>query len=441
MARDSAAAAVTAAAAALQKSQDQQQQLEKYQPDEALVALSKRRSVGPQGVTQPTERLSVSVVNQKLPSTVTVTVRPLQQIRQNVIQQPATDAPSAPPTAPMTPAATTTQPAAAGLEAEDGSGHGDQNLKTTRAPDAGVKNGKIKLDGSSSSSKGSPKLTVRRQFEHLINLAAAQFQRSASPSKSGSRNNNAASNNQEAISMELKQLEDEIKNAAMVKAEASAKLEQLQNEHAAKSRNGSMKSAILVKPELLVATRVNGDCGPPSDAAVALKSLQKNPSSNSLQGFRRRSAMSPPPAPPGSEVNRNGPDANGSVAAAGNGVVRSTPLDEESVRYARVKRLEALDHSEASDDLPMPATPTDSYESSSVCSDLRDRESGDDESVSERIFRKSFYTRFNESSKKKQQQHRRSVTNKDLVNTKKINKRSFKNNLKFFKKSSNSGLD
>ena len=436
MARDSAAAAVTAAAAALQKSQDQQQQLEKYQPDEALVALSKRRSVGPQGVTQPTERLSVSVVNQKLPSTVTVTVRPLQQIRQNVIQQPATDAPSAP----MTPAAATTQPAA-GLEAEDGSGHGDQNLKTTRAPDAGVKNGKIKLDGSSSSSKGSPKLTVRRQFEHLINLAAAQFQRSASPSKSGSRNNNAASNNQEAISMELKQLEDEIKNAAMVKAEASAKLEQLQNEHAAKSRNGSMKSAILVKPELLVATRVNGDCGPPSDAAVALKSLQKNPSSNSLQGFRRRSAMSPPPAPPGSEVNRNGPDANGSVAAAGNGVVRSTPLDEESVRYARVKRLEALDHSEASDDLPMPATPTDSYESSSVCSDLRDRESGDDESVSERIFRKSFYTRFNESSKKKQQQHRRSVTNKDLVNTKKINKRSFKNNLKFFKKSSNSGLD
>lgn len=71
------------------------------------------------------------------------------------------------------------------------------------------------------------------------------------------------------------------------------------------------------------------------------------------------------------------------------------------------ERNSLLDGDFCYNDEQTPATPTDSYESSSVCSDLRDRDlresAGEDESVSERIFRKSFYTRFNSQEAKKEQ--------------------------------------
>lgn len=110
---------------------------------------------------------------------------------------------------------------------------------------------------------------------------------------------------------------------------------------------------------------------------------------------------------------------------------RST--EEAPVRFARIKRTSNVDPPDGllldgSSEM-VPGTPTDSYESSSVCSDLRgdQRDSGEDESVSERIFRKSFYTRFNNdptgqssginnnNSNHHHHQHRRSVTSKELL--------------------------
>jgi len=423
MARDSAAAAVTAAAAALLKQQDPNQQpyphdppqLERYQPDEALVALGKRNADAAKPAGNP----------------VTVTVRSLHQLRQT---PPAFPTPSPPPSLPAPIPAAQVIPKDASISPE-------KSIKSNRSSSGDSGSSKNQKNASAPGSK-SPKLTVRRQFEHLINLAAAQFQRGASPGKAAAAaaaaaptastsRNNSSSSNQEAISMELKQLEDEIKNAAVAKAEAAAKLELLKNEHAARSLAGSasIRPAIPLKPEFLTcapAAIVNGGAQSSVEAVPDPSSLSVRENPYTFQSFRRRSALSPPPPGPESNVNGSRLAAMGSPLSNG---VKASPFDEESVRYARVKRLEALDHAEMGDgELTIPPTPTDSYESSSVCSDLlRDhdnRESGDDESVSERIFRKSFYTRFNESSKKRQQQqhpqqqqqqqHRRSITSKDL---------------------------
>ena len=270
-------------------------------------------------------------------------------------------------------------------------------------------------NGGSSSNKNSPKLTVRRQFEHLINLAAAQFQRSQSPNKSQpppqqqQQVQSTSSQNAEAISLELKELEDEIRNTAAIKAQAQAKLEALKYQHALKTgqqAGQSNKPAVPVKPDHLhrsippefLPFQYNGTNG-------ALRDLS---SSNGRP-------MSPPPPAP-------------AVLQNGNRAPQPFGFDDESVRFARIKRVEPPSQSQPdSADIDGMATPTDSYESSSVCSDLRGDLRGerglgadsDDESVSERIFRKSFYTRFNEPGGKmklQQQLQRRSFTNKDLLN-------------------------
>jgi hypothetical protein len=285
-----------------------------------------------------------------------------------------------------------------------------------------------KATNNGGSNKNSPKLTVRRQFEHLINLAAAQFQRSASPNKSQQvqqqqqqtqmpHQMSTSSQNAEAISLELKELEDEIRNTAAIKAQAAAKLDALKYQHALKSGTvlppGS-KPAVPVKPDHLqqhqqVIRQVQTTPAIPSEFLP----FQYNGTNGALRDL---SSNGRPMSPPPSSLN-------------GNRVPAPFGFDDESVRFARIKRVEPPQQQQQQPDsaeIDGTETPTDSYESSSVCSDLRgdlrgDRGLGggdsDDESVSERIFRKSFYSRFNEPSKTKQQQiQRRSFTNKDLLN-------------------------
>ena len=402
-------------------------QYEKYQPDETLVALTRNRlSTGDSCTSRHATSGTIPQHGSatRVPVPVTVSVRPLQtarpnsisvcQLSSNPIQLPSNPAenqsamcrrnasspPPVPidaPTMPKQPDKTTelAEGQAVKVAAEMGVGGADAASVKARAPPK---------PEVSANPKNSPKLTVRRQFEHLINLAAAQFQRGQSPGKASNvgvssvRNGQAAAN-QQAISNELKQLEDEIKNAAVVKAEAAAKSEVFQREP---------NPALAVKPDHLTVPKVNGSSRelPTGQknwtAAPESRFVKENPAS--LQSLRQ--AFSPPRS---AAYEPSGGLRFGSPPAS-----CKSPTDDEYVRFARIKRLEALDNCEPGEE--MPGTPTDSYESSSVCSDMRDhndKESGDDESVSERIFRKSFYTRFNEPSKKKQ--HRRSVTSKDLL--------------------------
>lgn len=251
--------------------------------------------------------------------------------------------------------------------------------------------------------KGSPKLTVRRQFEHLINLAAAQFQRSSSPGKAAQTSNplpprSVVSPSAEAISLELKQLEDEIKNTAAIKAQAAARLDALKYEYAAKT--GAMLSPPPPPEPSRTPNRTSLADLPIPPEFQPFQYKGSNGVLRELSSMSRRETLTSPK----SESRAS-----------------SYFESDEPVRFARIKRVDQQqDTSWASDMMDgTPGTPTDSYESSSVCSDLRpDKDSGEDESVSERILRKSFYCRFNDSSKVKprvQQIHRRSVTNKELA--------------------------
>ena len=413
-----------------------EQRWEKYNPDAGLIALSSRN--GSNGNAAPAVERIVPILKERVPPAPIPSspLQPLLQARQNLIPIPISQ--PAQPAVPLPPPGASVvlkpvpepQPQPEPIKIQQPTSLKPVNgaeqpppAQTTPSP---------KTNGT----KSSPKLTVRRQFEHLINLAAAQFSRSQSPSKAAQLPPPVSApvaaapvpteapppvpqaptlappvpvapvlSQSEAISMELKQLEDEIKNTAAIKAQATARLDALKHELALKSGAAAhpQKPPIPQKPEFLAR--------PPSASAELpippeFQPFQYKGANGALRelsqlSHTRRDALSPP-IYPASESNGRTPPA----FADG----------DESVRFARIKRVEqsAHDCSWASDAMDAPGTPTDSYESSSVCSDMRDQraaDSGEDESVSERIFRKSFYTRFNDTSKikSKQHQHRRSM--------------------------------
>lgn len=418
-----------------------EQRWEKYNPDAGLVALTKTTSQST-GAT-PVERIAPKdrAVSGSLNTAPPSTLQPVLQARHNLTPIP----PPTQPTMSLPPPSITSvvlKPVPEQPQREPLSNGKNQQQVTLKS--ASVEPPSTAKSTGNSSSKNSPKLTVRRQFEHLINLAAAQFQRSPSPNKvtpavtsqataptstptpptpvvstKGQLQQIAVSNaHPDSVSLELKQLEDEIKNTAAIKAQATARLDALKHEHALRSgvapaaSAGNLKPAIPVKPVFLVARPVEDL--PPTDLPVVPAEFQpfqykgsngtlRELSNRSNNHNSRRDALSPPP-----------PNVNDIAATT------ISPFADEAVRFARIiKRFEpqSYDNSWANDGMDnaaaAPGTPTDSYESSSVCSDLRgdQRDSGEDESVSERIFRKSFYSRFNEPAKTK---HRRSM-NRELT--------------------------
>jgi hypothetical protein len=419
-----------------------EQRWEKYNPDAGLMALSKTTNKDPAaGSTQTIERPSPIQKDRTSGSVTSTPPSPLQPIlkaRQNLTPIPAPAQPNLslpPPISSVVLKPVSDQPQG-------------EPIPNTKIPQQVTlksvepQQSTSKSNGNTPSSKSSPKLTVRRQFEHLINLAAAQFQRSSSPNKVAPavptqaptsttitpptpivstvavQQQTVGQQQPDTISLELKQLEDEIKNTAAIKAQASARLDALKYEHAVKSGaaavhpSGIPKPAIPVKPIYLVARPVQELPSISPDLSIVppeFQPFQYKGSNGTLRELshrsnnNRRDALSPPPA--------GGNETNGASIS---------PFADEAVRFARIiKRFEPqpYDNSWASDgmgiDNAAPGTPTDSYESSSVCSDLRgdQRDSGEDESVSERIFRKSFYSRFNEPTKTK---HRRSM-NRELT--------------------------
>ncbi|XP_046649150.1 mucin-5AC-like isoform X5 [Daphnia pulicaria] len=424
-----------------------EQRWEKYNPDAGLMALSKTTNSQTAGSTQTIERPAAPISKDRATGSLTSTppspLQPILKARQSltpipapaqpnlslpppsssIVLKPVPEQPQVEPTTNKIPQQVMLKPVS--VEPQQ------QQQQQQSAP---------KSNGNAPSSKNSPKLTVRRQFEHLINLAAAQFQRSSSPNKvapAAPAQTPASTSTTitpptpvvstaavaqppttiqqppDTISLELKQLEDEIKNTAAIKAQASARLDALKYEHAVRSGaaaippSGIPKPAIPVKPIYLVARPVQEIPSVSPDLPIVppeFQPFQYKGSNGTLRELshrsnnnNRRDALSPPPA---------GANENGTIS----------PFADEAVRFARIiKRFESqpYENSWASDamgiDNAAPGTPTDSYESSSVCSDLRgdQRDSGEDESVSERIFRKSFYSRFNEPTKTK---HRRSMT-------------------------------
>ena len=398
-----------------------EQRWDKYNPDEGLVALPKS-SAAP--VLRPTTTTAGPSGGQ------TPSSQPLLQARQNLAHViPVINSP---------PPSSSNESGAEQSIRKSPSTNGE-SLPAEKSPNGpkAPSNGDIQPPAqqngtkSNGTAKSSPKLTVRRQFEHLINLAAAQFQRSQSPGKAPPvapppplPPPSSSSQNAEAISMELKQLEDEIKNTAAIKAQAAAKLDALKYQHALKSGRAVLsppqqKPAVPAKPDYLARLSAVDMAGPPSIPAE-FQPFQYS----GTNGVLRELSQQPPPSsgirPPRDYRDVLSPDRE----SATNGRPRPFGFDDETIRFARIKRTDQpqgeLPGGETDMMLPyVPGTPTDSYESSSVCSDLRgERDSGEDESVSERIFRKSFYTRFNEpgkSSSSSQQPNRRSITNKDLL--------------------------
>ena len=192
------------------------------------------------------------------------------------------------------------------------------------------------IPAEATKAKNSPKLTVRRQFENLINLATAQLQRSKSPSKSNNTRSAGSTCQQEAVAAEAKQPENKVGKP-----------------------NGASNGVTdtVCAPHIMTSPSVAtspGVVASPVDGAAPRRFFE--------------------------------PRVNGK--------------EDEDVRFARVKRVEQTpEAADTLDDFSEVMT-VDSYESSSVCSDLHDHDLMEDESVSERIFRKSFYTRFNEPKKK-----------------------------------------
>ncbi|KAI9564094.1 hypothetical protein GHT06_007832 [Daphnia sinensis] len=406
-----------------------EQRWEKYNPDAGLVALTKTTSQStgatPAERPVPKDRPTSASLNTAPP------LQPVLQARHNLNPIPAPTQPnmSIPPPGI---ASVVLKPVPEPAQKEPPPNNKIQQQVTLKS--VSMEPIPAAKSNGNNSSKNSPKLTVRRQFEHLINLAAAQFQRSSSPNKvapavpsqssistptpptpvvsTNGQQVTASNAHPDSVSLELKQLEDEIKNTAAIKAQATARLDALKYEHALKSGiapaapTGILKPAIPVKPVFLVAKPVE-DLPPPELSVVPaeFQPFQYKGSNGTLRELSnrssRRDAFSPPPP------NESGPPS-------------ISPFADEAVRFARIiKRFEPqpYDNSWTGDGMEnaaaAPGTPTDSYESSSVCSDLRgdQRDSGEDESVSERIFRKSFYSRFNEPAKTK---HRRSM-NRELT--------------------------
>ncbi|XP_057371289.1 uncharacterized protein LOC130692231 [Daphnia carinata] len=400
-----------------------EQRWEKYNPDAGLVALTKPTSQSAAAERPiPKDRPTSASLNPPTP------VQPVLQARHNLTPIPAPTQPnmSIPPPGI---ASVVLKPVPEPAQKDPSPNNKIQQQVALKSvsmePQPPAKS------NGNNSSKNSPKLTVRRQFEHLINLAAAQFQRSSSPNKVAPAVTSqpaistptpptpvvSTSNaHPDSVSLELKQLEDEIKNTAAIKAQATARLDALKYELALKSGiapggpTGNLKPAIPVKPVFLVAKPVEDLPPLPAELPIVppeFQPFQYKGTNGTLRELSnrssRRDAFSPPPP------NESGPPT-------------ISPFADEAVRFARIiKRFEPqpqpYDNSWTADGMDnaaaAPGTPTDSYESSSVCSDLRDQraDSGEDESVSERIFRKSFYTRFNEPSKMK---HRRSM-NRELT--------------------------
>ncbi|XP_046441064.1 nascent polypeptide-associated complex subunit alpha, muscle-specific form-like isoform X7 [Daphnia pulex] len=424
-----------------------EQRWEKYNPDAGLMALSKTTNSQTAGSTQTIERPAAPISKDRATGSLTSTppspLQPILKARQSLTPIPAPAQPnlSLPPPS----SSVVLKPVPEQPQVEPATNKIPQQVMLKPVPvesqqQQQQQQSAPKSNGNAPSSKNSPKLTVRRQFEHLINLAAAQFQRSSSPNKvapavpaqtpaststtitpptpviltaAAQPPPTTIQQPPDTISLELKQLEDEIKNTAAIKAQASARLDALKYEHAVRSGaaaippSGIPKPAIPVKPIYLVARPVQEIPSVSPDLPIVppeFQPFQYKGSNGTLRELshrsnnnNRRDALSPPPA---------GANENGTIS----------PFADEAVRFARIiKRFESqpYENSWASDamgiDNAAPGTPTDSYESSSVCSDLRgdQRDSGEDESVSERIFRKSFYSRFNEPTKTK---HRRSMT-------------------------------
>ena len=359
-------------------------------------------------------------------------LEPPQQQQPNLIPKPAAGPQAVERKAEMSP-----ERAAEGTS----NGASDQQQQATKA----------KTEAGANVNKNVPKLTVRRQFEHLLNLAAAQFQRSQSPNKvapapsSGAPLNKNSSTKgtengiQSAQVQETKLAEDEMKYAA-----DSTKME-----NACKST--APRPCAPVKCDFLIPATQPAPATKPAAAIYSSGEMHLVPGSSCKYELATTGSSSTLVADVTAEPSYAENNSRTSVttqlttkAVREHAIVtsssdyssmsrfgdvrssysshngRAVSVDgDDDVRYARVKRLEALENSDFYYD-EAPETPTDSYESSSVCSDLRDRdlrESGEDESVSERIFRKSFYTRFNEPVKKKasahhhqQQQNRRSVS-------------------------------
>ena len=426
-------------------------QVEKYNPDAGLMALSSGNKSANDG-----RAVVLKPITSSAPANPPSSLQPILQARQNLIPipQPVQPVASPAPTGPnviLKPVVEQHQPAQPAKNAQVANGHAEptspasQTSVPVTAPAVGQP---IPAKVTNNGTKSSPKLSVRRQFEQLINLAAAQF-RSSSPSKApvvqpppeapvpaaapvvtvpSAQVKEHVISPSEAISFELKQLEDEIKNTAAIKAQASARLDALKYEHALRSGlppvSGGLpppsasKPTIPAKPEFL--TRPN-TLASPSELPIPIEfqPFQYKGSNGTLREMSQMSSHARHArdtlSPPASSLFRS--ESNG----------RSPPVyldgqDNDSVRFARVKRVEQSpmnDNCWTSDAMDTPGTPTDSYESSSVCSDLRGdqrADSGEDESVSERIFRKSFYTRFNEPSKMKHHHHRRSINSKEPTN-------------------------
>lgn len=420
-----------------------EQRWDKYNPDAGLLALPKPSGNPSSERIIPILKPTSNLTTPSLGSTPSSPLQPILQARQNLTPIPISQ-PAQPSSSSLPPPAVILKPVAelAQLKPVNGSPEAPQPIQppppppqqavrqpTPPAQQQPVTNGKV------NGTKSSPKLTVRRQFEHLINLAAAQFGRGQSPSKvapatlpaptvipspsptpvvTPPSSSQPSVSQSEAISLELKQLEDEIKNTAAIKAQATARLDALKHELAVKSGAAPIgsqlppiKPTIPAKPDYL--SRPPPSKSPELPIPIEFQPFQYKGSNGVLRelshlSHSRRDTLSPPTFPTSQDYNGRTPPPDG----------------EDSVRFARIKRVDPapFENSWANEALDTPGTPTDSYESSSVCSDLRGdqrADSGEDESVSERIFRKSFYTRFNEPGKikAKHHQHRRSI-NKEL---------------------------